>query len=270
MSRKKPELTISEFTFAYNFLHEQHLLFQNDLIGVPILPSLLDETDVGFDACLPTRAAIFFYQFKRSHNIIRVHPRRLTRDPPPYPAPFYRIYLHRKNNYAQHFQLQYWANLYPCTYYVAPETTDNTTYFDAAIRGETWKCSRCIPLISCPVGFDVTEPKHFIEYKKDVEQAILCSDHVSIIKNTIFGRDLKRLYLEQKYEPIDELAMKLSDNTINFIAKYWGKEHTKKLGYVSFSEIPQKQEIVKSLQLSSSILSSYLGVTPLLFGKRGS
>jgi len=267
MPRRKPELAISEFTFAYNFLHEQQMIFQGEMIGLPILPSLLEEGEVGFDACLPTRSAIFFYQFKKSHYIVNLHPRRRDRNPQPYPVPFYRIYLHRHNHYAQHFQLQYWSYTYPGTFYIAPEITDNRTFYRAAQNNEIWMHCRSIPLRLIPERFDVTE-KHFIEFKENNERPLLCSDHITEIKNSIMGEDLKKYCLEQKREPIDKLAMELSERTLSFIARYWEPQSIEKIEKIPFSKIPQKEEIAKSLLQSSSLLSTYLGIVPVLVGER--
>ncbi len=268
---RKPELTISEFTFAYNFLHEQQTIFKDEMIATPILPSLHEEAGVGFDACLPTRAACFIYQFKKSRYIVRSNARRRNRDPPPYPAPFYRFALRQKGNYHQHFLLKAWSELYPCTFYVAPEMHDNQTFFQAARAGEIWKKSRFVFLNLCQEDFTGTSTdQHFIEYKEGQIQPLICSNHGYKLEKSLMGDQLREYYLSQKLIPIEDLTMKLFHNTIDFIAKNWGVEHTKKLGDVPFSMIPQKREIAKSLQLSSNILSSYLGVTPVLFGERRS
>ena len=246
-------------------------MFKDEMIATPILPSLLDEADVGFDACLPTRAACFIYQFKKSRYIVRSNSRRRNRDPPPYPAPFYRFALHRKGNYRQHFLLKAWSEIFPTTFYIAPEMHDNSAFFQAARTGEIWKGSRYVFLNLCQENFTETSTDHhFIEYKKDEIRPIICSNHGVKMEKSLMGEQLKDYYLSQKLIPIDELALKLFHDTINFITKYWGEDHVKKLGYVTFSDLPQKQEIVKSLLLSSSILSSYLGVTPVLFGERRS
>src|SRR5262249_57938047 len=62
---------ISEFTFGYAFLYEQTQRNWTNLKAVPILPSLQQEANLGWDAHLPTQAADFYYQFKLSDYLER-------------------------------------------------------------------------------------------------------------------------------------------------------------------------------------------------------
>jgi len=269
MPRRKPELTVSEFTFAYNFLHEHHTMFQGNLIAAPILPSLFGESELGFDACLPTSAACFFFQFKRSYFITRQHPRRRNRQPPPYAAPFYRIYLHRKGDYNQHFLLKGWSGLFRTTYYVAPQINDNATYYQAARAGVSWMCSRSIPVNQLNEQFTRTDnEQHFIEFKESVDDPLICSDFPIPIKKSIKGNNLKEVYLRQRKWPIDNLTRYLAEKTYSFITEHWADKTTNQIEKVSISDNPQKQEIIKSLLYSSNLLSAYLGIVPVLVGER--
>jgi len=260
---------ISEFTYAYAFLHEQQLIWQNELLITPFLPSLSDEALLGFDAALATTATCFFYQFKKSRYIVRAHPRRLARNPQPYPTPFYRILLHRKRNYSQHFRLKEWSQLFPCTFYVAPEMNDNTTFYQAARRGELWMNSRFIFLNLCQETFTENDPEqHFIEFKEGEEQPLICSEHGFKIEKSLLGKNLKEFYLGQKRQPIDELAANLFGQTEAIITKHWGNEIVKKLGIDTYFERIQKTETKKILQFTSNILSTYLGIIPVFVGNR--
>ena len=57
-------LGISEFTFGFAVLQEQTRQQWGNLKAVPILPSLRQEEEKGWDAHLPTRGIDYYYQFK--------------------------------------------------------------------------------------------------------------------------------------------------------------------------------------------------------------
>lgn len=57
---------ISEFSFGFAFLFEQTNRNWANLTAAPILPSLQQEADTGWDARLPLNATDFYYQFKLS------------------------------------------------------------------------------------------------------------------------------------------------------------------------------------------------------------
>jgi len=55
---------ISEFTFGYAFLFDLTLANWGDITAAPILPSLQQENNLGWDASLPMQGIPYFYQFK--------------------------------------------------------------------------------------------------------------------------------------------------------------------------------------------------------------
>jgi hypothetical protein len=60
---------ISEFTFGYAFLYEQTRANWNSLTAAPVLPSLQQEADDGWDAHLPLVGTDFYYQFKVTERL---------------------------------------------------------------------------------------------------------------------------------------------------------------------------------------------------------
>ena len=87
---------ISEFTYGYAFLYEQTHANWGNLKAAPILPSLQQEPEQGWDAHLPTHATDFYYQFKLTDCLSRRNA-SFTADGT-YGGPYYRIALHRKDN----------------------------------------------------------------------------------------------------------------------------------------------------------------------------
>src|SRR6184192_674522 len=95
---------ISEFTFGFAFLHEQTLQNWEGLTAAPILPSLQQETDVGWDARLPRHAVDFYCQFKLSDYLSNWNAKYILDNT--YTTPYYRISFHRKNDNRQHQRLR--------------------------------------------------------------------------------------------------------------------------------------------------------------------
>ena len=65
------QIGISEFTFGYAFLYEQTHANWSGLTAAPVLPSLQQEQDAGWDAHLPLAGTDFYYQFKLSDYLSR-------------------------------------------------------------------------------------------------------------------------------------------------------------------------------------------------------
>src|SRR4051794_17890584 len=108
------EIGLSEFTFGYAFLYEQTQANRNDLKAVPVLPSLRQEEKQGWDAKLPLYGTDFYYQFKLSDYLSRGNATYI-RDRT-YNSPYYRVWLHRRNNNQQHQRLRLHCVTNPNTY----------------------------------------------------------------------------------------------------------------------------------------------------------
>jgi hypothetical protein len=143
---------ISEFTFGYAFLFEQTRRHWGTLVAAPLLPSLQQEADEGWDARLPTVGTPFFYQFKLS-DYLWAGNSKYIRDGT-YSRPYYRIALHRRDRNRQHRLLRRLTLRHPHTYYVAPEFT-GIAKFNASFR--------LIPVERCRDYTDADQ--HFITYQ---------------------------------------------------------------------------------------------------------
>ena len=133
---------ISEFTFGYAFLYEQTHANWQSIKAAPVLPSLQQEKDLGWDAHLPLKGTDFYYQFKLSDYLWRANASYIADKT--YGGPYYRLSLHRKDNNRQHRRLKRHAQSNPNTFYVAPEfnsvETFNTAFLAHQITSHPHHC----------------------------------------------------------------------------------------------------------------------------------
>ena len=94
------DLGLSEFTFEFSFLYEQVSKNWNNLQTFPLLPSLIKENKIGWDAMLPTKGAMYYYQFKQSELFYRGNAKYISDGT--YHAPYFRIKLHKADYNKQH------------------------------------------------------------------------------------------------------------------------------------------------------------------------
>jgi hypothetical protein len=93
------EIGISEFTFGYAFLFEQTQANWGNLRAAPVLPSLQQEEQEGWDARLPLNGVDFYYQFKLSEYLWRGNATYIRNGM--YNNPYYRIWLHQPSTTGQ-------------------------------------------------------------------------------------------------------------------------------------------------------------------------
>ena len=111
------DLGISEFSFGYAFLFEQTQRNWANLTAAPVLPSLQQEADLGWDARLPLTGTDFYYQFKVAKRMVSRRAR--FRKDGTYETQYYQIDLHRRDFSRQHRTLWAHAQRHPNTFYVA-------------------------------------------------------------------------------------------------------------------------------------------------------
>lgn len=154
-------LEVSEFTFGFTFLYEQVKANWGSLKSVPVLPSLLDEKNKGWDAHLPKYGTDVYFQFKIS-KYLSGNTAKYIRDGT-YSTPYYRMDLHYKNGNSQHKLLRALSNASPETYYVGTEMHDESEFEAAFKAGDVVAKSRLIPLTSCSDLSDAT--RHSISFQ---------------------------------------------------------------------------------------------------------
>jgi hypothetical protein len=260
-------LGISEFTFGYGFLFEQTHANWANLTAAPVLPSLQQEADLGWDAKLPLQGSAFFYQFKLAERL--AHGNALYIKNGTYAGPYYRIALHRRDSNRQHRRLRQHALTHPDTYYVAPEmeTLDD---FNAAFLARTIASkSRLIPVAQCQDYADGNQ--HHITFKEGEPN---WADHSETIrhKRSFFGREVEKLYRDsgKRWHAIDlGFAKTMFEETREFA---WEREREEepigsetRTSPLLDSKLPNKRDAF--LHRTADILAAYLGVTLLLVGE---
>lgn len=193
---------LSEFSFGYAFLHEQTLAHWNDLTAAPILPSLQQEANEGWDAHLPLHGDAFFYQFKLSEYLYRGNARFL-RDGT-YQSPYYRVTLHRRENNRQHRLLRAHALQNPNTFYVAPELRTVIAFNNAFLSHTLTGHTRLFSLTDCEDVDPADGSEHCITFQQDAAAWDFHSERVRK-ERSFFGSRLEDLYRERTRieQPID-------------------------------------------------------------------
>jgi hypothetical protein len=260
------EIGISEFTFGYAFLHEQTQANWGNLTAAPILPSLQREEKEGWDAHLPLQGIDFYYQFKLSDYLSRGNATYI-RDGT-YGGPYYRIWLHRRNNNQQHQRLREHCVGNPRTYYVAPEFNSieqfNSTFLSRQITGK----SRIIPLSLCE---DIADgEQHCITFQPHNLPWMLHSESKRHEKSYT-GNDLGTLYRESsgQWQRIDvQFAERLLAKTSETARRIIVKEDPEREQMLRplLDEAPVARTPSSLLLRTADILSATLGVTLVLVG----
>jgi hypothetical protein len=257
---------ISEFTFGYAFLHEQTINHEHDLIAAPILPSLQEEANVGWDARLPTHGTDFYFQFKLSDYLSRSNATFIRNGS--YQRSYYRIALHRNNSNRQHQRLKELSINNPNTFYVVPEFNHIDEFNAAFLNRQIISQSRLIPLADCEEIAD--NQQHYITFQQGDENWILHSEK-KMHKKSMFGKNILTIYKESKpsWKTLDKnYAIDLYDKTSEKISKAIDKEDRtidkKNFKLLQFN--PQRATKPEILIQTSQILSMFFGVILVLVG----
>jgi hypothetical protein len=196
---------LSEFTFGFAFLFEQANRHW-PLKAVPILPSLQQEADQGWDAKLPTVAKDFYYQFKLSDYLANGNAKYIKDGT--YSHPYFRFALHPRENNRQHRKLRQLAQTQPDTYYVAPEVHQFDVFTNAYLNGNLTAYSRLIPVKDCP---DVSDGRQcYVSYQTG---STAWKFHGSRYDReiSILGADLERFY-RQSMKQASPLSDRFADD----------------------------------------------------------
>jgi hypothetical protein len=260
---------LSEFTFGYAFLYEQTHANWGNLVAAPILPSLQQEHDAGWDAHLPLNGIDFYYQFKLSDYLYRGNANYIHDGT--YPGPYYRLALHKKDVNRQHQRLRTLAQTSPHTYYVAPEFNSIDNFNSAFLQHQITQQSRMIPVSECD---DINDSaQHYITFRHGQLGWIQHSER-KVHETSFTGKDLPALYrtTQQAWRPINqEFAVQLFDKTIALVDRVLevekrGDQPVARPALLNFDARPRERREV--LERTSEILSVLLGVTLVVVGTR--
>lgn len=262
------EIGISEFTFGYAFLFEQTQTNWGDITAAPVLPSLQQEAQAGWDARLPLDGTDFYYQSKLSDYLSRGNATYI-RDRT-YSGPYYRIWFHRRNNNQQHRRLREHCAANPNTYYVAPQFNSIEEFNARFLARQITANCRIIPLTLCD---DITDgEQHFITFQGGNPAWIFHSEPRRREKSYT-GEELGALYRESSHEwhKIDlGFAERLLDKTRETARRVIFEEEPERAHLIRplLDEARVSHERRDLLLRTADILSATLGVTLVLVGSR--
>lgn len=192
---------ISEFSFGYAYLHEQTNAKWSGIKAVPILPNLRQEAKEGWDAKLPTKGGVFYYQFKVSDHM-KWRNSALISDGT-YSTPYFKFHLHPNNKYLQHRRLRRLSKSRKHVSYVTQELESADAFNDAFLQKSVVQNSRNIPLQKCD---DITEGgSHIIAFQSGTTEFHQCSDPHRI-EGSIPGSEIIEYYRQSSssWRDIDE------------------------------------------------------------------
>lgn len=258
---------LSEFMFGYAFLYEQTHNNWGNLVGAPVLPSLQQEYNEGWDAHLPLNGIDYYYQFKLSDYLYRTNANYIKDGT--YPGPYYRLSLHKRDNNRQHQRLRLLAQTNPHTYYVVPEFNDLATFNTAFLQRQITLQSRLIPVNLCD---DINDSaQHHITFR-NAQAGWLQHSEKKIHETSFTGGDLPKLYrsTENAWRPVTkEFAVDLFEKTAALIDRVLesekkSKERVLRPRLLDFA--PQQHERREVLERTSEVLPVVMGVTLVIVG----
>lgn len=258
---------LSEFMFGYAFLYEQTHNNWANLVAAPVLPSLQQEHDEGWDAHLPLNGIDYYYQFKLSDYLYRGNANYIKDGT--YPGPYYRLALHKNQNNRQHNRLRLLSQTNPRTYYVAPEFNSLATFNNAFLQHQIAQQSRLIPVNLCN---DINDgAQHHITFTNGQAGWIQHSEK-KVHETSFTGEDLPGLYrsTENAWKPVtQDFAVELFDKTSALVDRVLESERkgTEKVVIPRMLEFaPRQHERREVLERTSEVLSVVLGVTLVIVG----
>lgn len=258
------ELGISEFTFGYAFLYEQTLKNWGSLVATPILPSLQQEADLGWDARLPIRGCDFYYQFKLSDLLERGNAKFIADGT--YEESYYRIKLHARNFNRQHRMLWQHAQSNQNTYYVAPEFGTIDDFNQAFLSNTITAHSRLIPLRQCNNYPAYDSEQHYITYQNG---SIFIQHSDSRHGESRSGNELENIYNEsrQNWQSISqEFADRILEQTREKLNILVNEDYPLSFGRI-LDQVPE--DMAGKLLLSAKVLSVVFGVSMVIVGEPG-
>lgn len=190
---------ISEFTFGYAFLHEQSVRHWDELRAAPILPSLYDESQQGWDAKLPLRGDDYYFQFKLTDYLYRRNATYMRTGV--YHGPYYRFALYRRSANRQHRRLKALSESFPNTFYVAPAVCNIAEFNRLFLNRQVTEGSRLIPVQQCKELTD--DAQHYITFQPGNQSWVEHSE-TKFHENSILGGGIEELYKGSQLRTIDD------------------------------------------------------------------
>lgn len=255
---------ISEFTFGFAFLFEQTRRHWEGLRSVPILPSLGDEADLGWDAKLPAQGTDYYYQFKMSDYLFARHAKYIKEEI--YDQPYFRIALHRRDGNRQHRRLKEHAEAHPETYYVAPELTEVQAFNHSFLARDITENSRLIPLRECDEVNDGEQ--HYITFQLGIPAWRFHSD-AKRHERSESGKNIESLYRRSSgnWKPIDRgFADNLFESTRGRVLQQIEKFREREEPVSRLLNRPAEPSTGSLIQRTAELVAVYYGATLVIVG----
>lgn len=263
MTGKMAQIGISEFSYGFAFLHEQCKAHWPQITAAPILPNLRQEADEGWDARLPLKGTIFFYQFKLSEIMSRRNSKFIADGT--YASPYFKIKLHRGHRNRQHSRLRSLSQMQSNTFYVAPEITNLSDFNEAFIHHQVVQHSRLIHVSQCP---DINDgDQHWISFQQGETDWIFHSA-AQRGREDFSGRELEQLYAstQKEWERVDhEFASRFLEAARTVIFRCQDEEGVPTTMIGPTAPSGGTTEI---LGRAADVLATFFGVTTVLVGER--
>ena len=258
---------ISEFTFGFAFLREQVNNNSQDMVAAAILPTLRQEADEGWDACLPLRGGEVYYQFKVAEHIVRRNGR--FRQDGTHAGPYYQASLHRKHQNAQHNLLWQLSVVKPDTFYVVSEITDVDTFNAAFLHCTVAHCTRLLPLDEC-IPITDGEQHHITFESRNPAWWLHSLRHKN--EHSTRGSDTVRLFSERRklWKVINrEYVVDLYRGIQNAASVALEKVMSKSRGRRVLDDLPPllSHSTRSILEGTAFLLSAVFGVTLVIVGE---
>lgn len=157
-----PKADFSEFSYGFAVTHQIQVVADSAGAGPPLLPSLVQEADLGFDVGIPTLS--LFLQYKLSRQLTGGNAREWGHHHDDY----FRYKLHHSTpSDSQHNTLVALANSLPWAFvmYAAPAFVDRTDFADAYQAGTLLERSLFLPVKS--LGAIADSDQHCVTFRPD-------------------------------------------------------------------------------------------------------
>ena len=262
------DIGLSEFAFGFAFLYEQTRLHWADLVAAPILPSLVQEHELAYDARLPLRGIDYYYQFKLSDYMKGGRAKHYS----VHKEPFFQFALHHADHNRQHRRLRALAVPNRHVYYVAPEFGTYAELSNHLLAGNVSAGSRLIPLRECPDLRVDDDDRHSISFVRGNPRWSFHSDP-KFSDVSYAGEAIVAMYKDSKneWEEVDRsFALKRYESAVSAAMSHLADEGDSEIKEVLQQQIREwdgtesREHVLLELQ---RLLAGFFGVTMLVVGE---
>ena len=184
------KLGYSEFSFAYAFTENLITWTPGGPTAAPIFPNLVQEGSLGYDVQIDLPGLPLFLQYKLPEKMVRDTAAEVSiYQIPRLRAPFFRMYLMKRDMSRQHELLLRLEQCHPgAVYYVTPWMTDEADLSSAYMSGLVHMRSAFFS--PKEIGPLPDSRQHYVAYQPNAGHGWFCSDPREV--NAVGFEDLSR------------------------------------------------------------------------------